>query len=226
MKKILGTTILLAAAVAMNSCKNSGSDKDKSDTTKSGDTVAVKYILDDLLDIKDEAELKTKFGAEHISWDTVWGAEGEFTMGSFIDKGKADEVEIIWADDKTHSDVASVAVNSWHVEDPSKIFNGKWQSSTGIKLGMTTDELEKMNGKSFVFYGFGWDYAGTVTDWREGNLDKAGIGIQLSEGPAGEKLPESEYLQVVGDREIKSDHPVVKKIQPRVIRVTVFKNEY
>jgi hypothetical protein len=184
-----------------------------------------KFVLDDLLDIKDEAELKQKFGTDHVTWDTVWGGEGEFTMGSYLDKGTANEVQFLWEDDATRGEATSVAVNAMHIDNPADIFSSKWETSTGIKLGMTTDELEKKNGKSFIFSGFGWDYGGGVNDWREGNLDKAGIGIQLMEGPEASQLPQSEYLQVLGDQDVSSDHPVIKKLQPRVTVITVFKPE-
>jgi hypothetical protein len=174
--------------------------------------------LDDLLLIKNEAELKDKFGADHISWDTVWGGEGEFTFGTYIDKGQKDEVQILWDDDATRSTVISVSVNAMHIQNPTEVFSSKWQTSTGIKLGMTTDELEKLNGKSFVF-------SGGVMDWREGKLDKAGIGIQLMEGPEAAQLPEEDYMQVIGDIEVMSDNAVIKKLQPRVTVMTVFKPE-
>ena len=171
--------------------------------------------LEDLLKIKNEAGLKAKFGEEHISYDTIWGPEGSFTMGTYIDKGTNDEVEIYWEDSLGRSGIASASVHAQWKENGDYDYKSKWISASGVKLGMTTDELEKLNGKPFTFSGFGWDYGGGVMSWKDGKLEKFGVGVTLTDGDERNST-EEELNEILGDQEVKSDNVVVKKTQPRV----------
>lgn len=45
-----------------------------------------------------------------------------------------------------------------------------WTRADGIRIGLTTNELQAMNGKPFEFTGFDWDYGGAITDWHGGKL--------------------------------------------------------
>ena len=78
-----------------------------------------------------------------------------------------DELVITWQE-KNREKVHSINYSS----------NGKWSSETGVKVGTTLEELNKMNGKPVSFYGFGWDYSGAV-DWNDGKLEKSGVGVFL-----------------------------------------------
>ncbi|MEO5645096.1 MAG: hypothetical protein ABIQ40_11415 [Bacteroidia bacterium] len=223
--KIKLLSLALVAVVFSISCKD-GNDKSKGDTTMYDETRPIgENHLEDLLDIKDEAELKTKFGKEHITYDTIWGPEGSYFMGSYIDKGTFDEVEIIWDDSLHRSGLASAMVRAYYdtEDDGNYIFKNKWNSVKGVHLGTTSDELEMLNGKPFNFSGFGWDYGGAITNWNDGNLDNQGMGVDLTEGDISKKITEKEYEQILGDQDVTSDHPVVKKLQPKVYRISVYK---
>ena len=65
-------------------------DSTKKDTI----TTANKFILEDLLNIADEKALIAKYGADHVKYDTIWGPEGDFGFGTYIDKGSVDAVQI------------------------------------------------------------------------------------------------------------------------------------
>ena len=185
--KINNLSVLLLAPVFMLSCSgekaNPGGDSAKTDTGMVDITrPAGEDHLEALLAVKDEAELKSKFGADHVKYDTIWGPEGSYDMGSYIDKGTKDEVQIYWKDSLHRSGVATVSVHARYHADGSYDFSGKWFSESGVKLGMTTGELEKLNGKSFSFSGFGWDYGGGVMGWNKGKLDNYKVGVGLTEG--------------------------------------------
>lgn len=221
--KIKVLSAVLITLIFLVSCSD-GNDKPKGDTTMNEETRSTgENHLEDLMDIKDEAELKTKFGNEHVSYDTIWGPEGMYLMGSYIDKGTFDEVQIIWNDSLHRTGVASAMVRAYYdtTGNGNYIFKNKWNSAKGVQLGTTSDELEKLNGKVFNFSGFGWDYGGSITNWNGGKLDNSGIGIELTEGDINKKITETEYEQILGDQDVKSDHPVVKKVQPKVYKLSV-----
>ncbi|UJH90459.1 hypothetical protein LZ575_16790 [Antarcticibacterium sp. 1MA-6-2] len=83
-----------------------------------------------------------------------------------------DEVQITWKNS------AKTEVNDIRFSG-----NGKWKSSTGLKIGTTYDELNKLNEKEISFYGFGWDYSGAVM-WNDGKLEDSNLRVFVS--PEGE----------------------------------------
>lgn len=223
--KIKVLSAIFSAALLLGSCSGEGADAKKGDTTMHDVTRPVgENHLEDLLKIKDEAELKAKFGADRISYDTIWGPEGMYSMGTFIDEGTKDQVEIFWADSLHRIGPVSASTEATYNSDAGNyVFSSTWSSANGVHIGTTTDELEKLNGKPFIFSGFGWDYGGGIRDWQGGALEGKGMGIDLTESDAIGNIPESDYNQILGDQDVRSDHPVVKKVQPRVARITVFK---
>jgi hypothetical protein len=227
MKKVIFLLIPFYAVILFCSCKGNGnstnSDSTKNDTAMYDITRPIgNNYLEDLLLIKDEAELKTKFGKDAISYDTIWGMEGNFTMGSFInDKGK-NEVQIMWKDSLHRTGILSAMIIAKMNQDGNYSYDNQWTSQQGIKLGMTSDEIEKINGKAFSLWGFGWDNGGAAGEWKKGNLENSGVGITFSEGNTQGKCSEKELETVMGDQMIMSDNAVVKKIQPKVVMLSVY----
>jgi hypothetical protein len=93
-----------------------------------------------------------------------------------------------------------------------------WQRADGIRIGLTSKELQAMNGKPFEFLGFDWDYGGAITDWREGKLAAANGGG----GPVQLCPPESvpdHYPS--GDSPFGSDDPGMRKSPATVCEFSV-----
>lgn len=91
--------------------------------------------------------------------------------------------------------------------------DGKWITNSGIKVGTTYDELNRLNGKPISFYGFGWDYSGAV-DWNGGKLEKSGLHVFLA--------PNSGDVQdYYGDHIIKASPEEIKKLDLKVGSVMI-----
>jgi hypothetical protein len=232
MRKFLLSAVLIMSFISFQSCSNTnGKTADKSDSSH-GDTTMYdetrpggNFNLEDLLVIKNEADLKQKFGADHVKYDTIWGMEGSFDMGSYLDKGTKDEVQIMWKDSLHRSEISGAMITAPTTDGDKYSFDNKWQSSSGVKLGMTTDELEKLNGKSFSFSGFDWDYGGGVMGWNGGRLDKQGVSVTLTEGNSWTTVSEKEAESIMGDQTVSSDNAIVKKLQPKVVQLSVYQPE-
>ncbi len=230
MKRFNRLLCIPIATVLLFSCANKngerGNDSVKRDTSMHDITRPTgNNYLEDLLNIKDEADLKTRYPNEKITYDTIWGAEGAFDMGTYMGKGTKNEVQFQWKDSLRRSTVTSVSIDATTDKDGNYVYGNQWVSNRGIKLGSTTDEVEKINGKSFSFSGFGWDYGGGAMGFTGGKLETAGIGLTFDEGNSWAALPEKERNQIMGDQTVTSDNAVVKKIQPRVVMISVFKSE-
>ncbi|MCC6593961.1 MAG: hypothetical protein IT479_11880 [Xanthomonadales bacterium] len=157
--------------------------------------------------------LRGRYGEAAISLQPVPLGEGDSEAGAIIhaeDPTRRAYVHFLDADPQT-------TISAIHIRDPQS----KWTGPLGIRMGTSSVELERINGKPFRFLGFGWDYGGFVSDWTRGNLAKAfldpgRLALRLAP-PAlaqGESLPEG-YPQ--GDGEFTSDIPPVRARPPVVV---------
>jgi hypothetical protein len=160
------------------------------------------------------ANLVAAFGAADVSDVDVPGAEGEGSTRETLlfAKKPADRVRIEWADAKTAKGVATVMVTT----------GSHWLGPNGVHPGSTILELEKVNGKPFIFSGLGWDYGGRIVDWRGGALQaKAGgctLGILLTDNPA---TPGAAHDKVQGDAKFRSDNALARAANPIVVELEV-----
>lgn len=223
-------TWLFAALCVMFSygCSNGdqgGPVQSAVDSAYVADSLAALPVLENLLGIPDEASLIKLYGKENVKYDTIWGAEGFFSMGTILKTEVASHIEITWMNDSLRTDVISVTQVSdsdWYGDTLAR---SVWKSSTGVCVGMSIETLQKINGRVFRFSGFGWDYAGGVLSWNGGTLEGKGIAVQLSEGPipASVKVTDEERNSVLGDVEVQSDNPVLVSYAPRVWSISVAK---
>jgi hypothetical protein len=177
--------------------------------------------LEDILNAGNEQELISRYGKNNVSYDTIWGAEGFYTMGTVVKVDEHSRVEVMWADEAKRETMISATLVSNGDYYGDKIQSGKWKSCTGVALGMSLEELQNINGRPFQFSGFGWDYGGGVISWEGGTLEDKGLAIQLSEGSGSDELTLEENTSVLGDVPVMSDNPVARKLKPRVWSISV-----
>lgn len=92
-----------------------------------------------------------------------------------------DRVKVIWLNKSSKNEVRI----DFQPKDSTKVFRvtvegkeNKFLSATGVKLGMTVDELNSLNRKPIDFYGFGWDFGGAVK-FNNGQLENEKIRVYL-----------------------------------------------
>ncbi|NSL90075.1 hypothetical protein ECE50_024785 [Chitinophaga sp. Mgbs1] len=98
-------------------------------------------------------------------------------------------------------------------------YPSKWKSPYGIKAGDPLDKLIKVNGRPFRINAFEWTNGGLVSDWQGGALDGKSVVIQLKANNTGDP---KQYDQVTGDKIIRSDMPVLKKLDV-IVQTVSFK---
>ena len=161
-------------------------------------------VLDDLLVYDSHAEIVEAFGEESVSTKFISGPEG---MGgsenTILFEGTKDEVWISWMNDTTKSDLIAVEIR--HPEST-------WKSKSGVGVGTTLEELEKLNGKPFTFLGFGWDFSG-MTAFSEGELAKQGLGASLEAS--------TDDHEMWGDGEYSSDDEAARAAGVQVAWLTL-----
>jgi hypothetical protein len=96
------------------------------------------------------------------------------------------------------------------------VIGSAWRTRSGVRIGSTLKELEKLNAKAFALAGFGWDYGGTVVDWRDGDLADE---FDSGSGRTLVRLrpePDADYSAVLGDSTFLSSEPAMQAIAPYV----------
>lgn len=155
-----------------------------------------------------EAELRQRYGPSVVESTRIDIGEGETAAGTVLYPADSlRRAEIVWQD-------------SVHRRRPARlILRGErtlWKLDHGISLGTNLQELERLNGWPFTLAGFGWDYAGVITDWKGGALDSSLAGIKLYLDPGPAQYESKAYSQVLGDQDYDSSLPPMQQLNPHV----------
>jgi hypothetical protein len=169
-----------------------------------------------------EAGLIERFGARSVSRAKIhlpeMTPEQEPTGTVLFAAAPARRLEIIWQDEGTRARPALARARGFGTA------SGVWAVAPGITLGTTLVDIERMNGAGVRLTGFGWDYSGTIVDWRAGKLASLRTGaprvfVRLAPFEATANKLASDYRQVLGDRDVPSDHPAMRALEPRVYSI-------
>lgn len=94
-----------------------------------------------------------------------------------------------------------------------------WHTATGVTLGTTVDELQKLNAKPFEFNGFGWDYGGQIVNWHGGAMARdTSIAIRLDALHLFDNKP---YRSVMGDKKVSSSNRLARELRPYVGQIDI-----
>jgi hypothetical protein len=156
-------------------------------------------------------KLAEAFNAKNVAWSKVDGPEGtQIDASVLFPKDAKRRLEVLWKNASARTDTQVVVING----------QSTWVAPKGLKIGMTTAALEKVNGKPFSFRGFGGENGGRVTDWNGGALTTlAGgckIGVRLE--PGG-KTPPGAALN--GDVTLRSNDQTLQTAAPKVSEIIV-----
>ncbi|MBN2498282.1 MAG: hypothetical protein JXR96_27065 [Deltaproteobacteria bacterium] len=171
------------------------------------------------------AALVEKLGPRRVRVADVPLGEGEIEQGSVLwPDDPTRRLEILWQDRQRRCWPGRVIIRNRARH---------WRTAEGIGLGTSLKQLERVNTRPFTLSGFGWDYGGTVISWQTGALDGKLKGcdpdcppdrilVRLAPLPSRIRaLARAEHEQVLGDRSISSSHPVMRKLDPRVVGLAV-----
>lgn len=160
-----------------------------------------------------EADVRRNLGDSLVARIRVELGEGETSPGTVLFQGDSTRrAEIIWRDTLRHRNPHRVVLRG---------ISTRWQTGRGISLGTTLQDLERLNGGPFTLAGFGWDYAGVITEWNGGALDGALTGIRLYLEPGAAQRQSAAYAQVLGDRDYSSALPAMQQLNPKVTQIFV-----
>lgn len=212
---ILSSLMLLAAC---NSKTTEDNSKKETRTTTPTDT------LERLFEIGSETELAEIFGKENVAFDTVYGAEGEMSFATLLYPSTSNQVLITWKNMKKRKGMYRIEHTAWYDQDSERLLmDSRWKTEDGLALGTSMAKLVEANGKPLTFYGFGWDFGGTVSSFNKGTFEKKNMGIQLGISDFLNQGNDPNYLELMGDMEVNSDLPAAKELNPVIIAISFTK---
>jgi hypothetical protein len=159
------------------------------------------------------ADLRRQYGPQSVEQARIELGEGETSPGTILYPGDSlRRLEIVWRDTVRQQEPARIILRGRQ---------SQWQAASGISLGTSLQDLERLNGRPFTLAGFGWDYAGVVTSWNGGSLDSALAGVKLYLDPGPAQSESAPYSQVLGDRDYSSSLPAMQQLNPGVAQIFV-----
>lgn len=166
------------------------------------------------------ADLVRIYGAVNVVDEDVNLGEGDFERGTVLFPSDPERsIQILWNDAKKKAEPSTLTIRG---------NKSRWKTAHEISLGTSLKQLERLNGKPFHMSGYGWDYSGTITSWDGGTLAQSPGDVDPERGDhrvilrltcsiAGAvSTTKEEDLQIAGDRDLSSNHPVLQKINPCV----------
>lgn len=153
------------------------------------------------------ATLATHFGRENVIPETIDGPEGQpLNVTAIYPKDPDRRIEVIFANEEERTGLITVMVS-----EPTSL----WKGPGNISMGAGIAEVEAANGEPFTLQGFGWDYGGFVSDWKNGALTTEG-----GCSPIMRFVTEGENVapEIMGDGAMPmSDDPAVRKADAKVV---------
>jgi len=156
------------------------------------------------------SKIVSTFGAAHVASQEIEGAEGITMLGTVIyPNDPRRRLEVLWIDKDMQRRPGAIWISK----------ESQWTGWRGVRIGMTLEDVEALNGKPFKLRNFDGDYGGTVTDWNGGAMEHipGGCRVSLRFEPAKDTSPETydalEAPQVLSsNRKMRATHSTVRQI--------------
>ncbi len=157
-----------------------------------------------------ENDLKRVCGTENVVREEVGREWGETIPGTIVYPNSPYQITVEWRDGRAYEVIEKIRIEG---------DSAQWQTQQGIHIGSTLNDLVAINGNSFEFHGFEWDYSGKVASWNNGTI-KDGITIFLApENPA------AVFPHLLGDDVYSTTNPKALEAELRVGAMEILMNK-
>jgi hypothetical protein len=164
---------------------------------------------------KDSSHLKLAmtFDSKNITFTDVDASNGTKVPASVLfPNDPKRRLEVWWSNQTARSGTYLIVING----------KSTWSAPGGLRLGLTLQQLEKLNKKAFKLKGFDKDGVATISDWDEGELAnlpggcKSGLSLH-----ADPKAPADAVSALSPDKEYGSQDPQMLAAKPTVSEVLI-----
>ncbi len=158
----------------------------------------------------DRQALAAIFGDDQLIDEEIAIGEGFYEPGTRVNLGDGRSLTVIWTDN-TRSRPLEI-----------RNLDSQWQTPEGIHIGQSVSDLEAAIGE-FQFYGFAWDYGGTVLMESSKLAHYQGL-LFLRLRPTNDAFLYNGENAIVGDILYPSDHPDLETLDAIVNDMIVVLN--
>ena len=216
MNKLLTFSVAFTFLLFAMACNNNKKTKEDNSTTSetSEEWLCIpKKQIGKITPTTTEADLIKLYGKKNVMRDSVSAGEGTYVPATTIFPNTPNALSITWKDATTLKNIARIII---------KEKGTKWTTDKGITIGSSLKEVKKQNATDFYFFGFEWDYYGTVTSWEDGNFEKSGFSVRLGYEGDISNLDQKELGKVLGDHEVSTSEPILQKMNVMVEQMYFF----
>ncbi len=219
-QSLLGINLAILVAFLCASCRNSG---DKTSENNQNDSIANDQTLyvEDFAKFKSHEDLVACFGEKEVVKGERYIEEGTVkVLVSIVFPESNHPLTVFWkVGQNQYKDIQSVEVSKMIYD---KEFNVRlaeddyWKFKNGLKIGMTIQELQKLNGGVFKFLGLGWDFGGAVFLDNK-TFDNYSMFLGYVTKDDG-NMPKG-YNDITGDMELKSDNKIANELPLKLVSI-------
>ncbi|WP_148663290.1 hypothetical protein [Bosea vaviloviae] len=181
--------------------------------------------LDDVLECSgpfakdmDEAALVKAFGAQNFVRADIDIGELTTEPGTVIFPTHAKRrIEVLWHDMSERRRPRSITVrhaSTWTIA-------ARFPDQRRLTVGTPLAQVEAINGKPFLLFGFGWDNGGYAVGWEGGALKNAvacNLFLRFEPDP---KAKDSALSKASGGKQFKSSSPAMRAVRPTVSSISL-----
>ncbi|HEY9672834.1 MAG TPA: hypothetical protein V6D11_15430 [Waterburya sp.] len=149
-------------------------------------------------------DLAKRFGAARLTDQPISIGEGFTEPGTRVNLGSEFSFSIVWADSMR--------------TQPKEIRNlgSGWRTPQGIGVGTPLAQLQQKLGL-FKFYGFAWDYGGTVLlEGTELAKYEDLLILRLRTAPDAAQRSPNDFKALIGERQFSSNNSHLPPLKPTV----------
>ncbi len=225
MKIFFVLLMMVVVSVCFVTCKSNKSENGNadSDTGEEKQKYEVKY-LEDFVQFENHDQMAEYFGEKNVIAMEWYLEEGtEPYKVSILNPGYRHKIFVYWDQESggyTDFDFVEATYSLYDVEWKETEDEGEtYESITGLFVGMSLEDMVKLNGSAIGFYGFGWDYGGYVYAMDE-KFSKFSVALCIPDSYIATPEGTEAYLNLAGDRQFKSDDEIVAGHQIEICRLS------
>ncbi len=159
-----------------------------------------------------ETDLINLYGADNVGRSVVMSAGNKKEDCTVVFAQAREELRITW------TDANRIKIKAIYLLYP----NSKWVTAQGMQVGISLSELVKINHAPIAFYGFNWDYSGTIVSWKAGALFKYEKHFYAVVAPRKPQNVATLLEKFKGNKEFTSNTEGVENLDLYVERIVVY----
>ena len=141
-------------------------------------------FADDLLVFNSHENLLYVFGENNVRKDRYFFSDDEFSPCTVLYPNTSRQAVFIWKDEKNLRNLSQVIIGGQLMIEGLMDVGGTipeniWRLESGVRTGMSLQELKRLHGAEISFYGGSSRYAGKIIPSKEGSIDFEKNGIIL-----------------------------------------------